>query len=352
MRTVSWDFDKNELCLIDQRRLPASFEVASLRTSLEVAEAIKNMTVRGAPAIGVTAAFGLALAARESAARDSAGLYADMQASAAMLQSTRPTAVNLAWALERELRVIKDQLEVSNPQELRALALEEAQRIADEDVEINKRMGAHGAALIDNGDTIIHHCNTGALAVVDWGTALGVIRSAHAQGKHIHVLVDETRPRLQGSRLTAWELQQYGIPFEIISDNMAGYFLHSGQAQKVFFGADRIAANGDVANKIGTYMLALAAHDNSIPVYAVAPTSTIDLSLPDGSLIPIEERDQEEVLGLQFHGELVAPHGSRARNPAFDVTPNRLITAIVTENGIVYPPFEKNLPLIFQHEGY
>ena len=321
MRTVFWDFKKNELCLIDQRRLPASLEVVSLHTCLEVAEAIKNMTVRGAPAIGATAAFGLALAARESTALDAAALYADIQAAAAILHSTRPTAVNLAWALERELRVIKNRLQDKNPQELRELTLEEAQRIADEDVEINKRMGEHGAALIDDGDTIIHHCNTGSLAVVDWGTALGVIRSAHAQGKRIHVLVDETRPRLQGSRLTAWELQQYGIPFEIISDNMAGYFLHSGQAQKVFFGADRIAANGDVANKIGTYMLALAAYDNGIPVYSVAPTSTIDLLLTDGSLIPIEERDPDEVLGIEFHGELVAPRGARARNPAFDVTP-------------------------------
>jgi methylthioribose-1-phosphate isomerase len=346
MRTVFWDFKKHELCLIDQRRLPASLEVVSLQTCREVAEAINNMTVRGAPAIGVAAAFGLALAARESPARDSAGLYTDLQAAAVILQSTRPTAVNLTWALERELRVIKQRLVVNDPEELRALALEEAQRIADEDVEINKRMGAHGAALIDDGDTIIHHCNTGALAVVDWGTALGVIRSAHEQGKRIHVLVDETRPRLQGSRLTAWELQQYGIPFEIISDNMAGYFLHSGQAQKVFFGADRIAANGDVANKIGTYMLALAAYDNGIPVYSVAPTSTIDLLLTDGSLIPIEERDPDEVLGIEFHGELVAPRGARARNPAFDVTPNRLITAIITENGIVYPPFDKNLPLM------
>jgi methylthioribose-1-phosphate isomerase len=346
MRTVFWDFEKHELCMIDQRRLPASLEVVTLRTYLEVVEAIKNMTVRGAPAIGAAAAFGLALAASKSVARDATGFFADMQAAAAILKSTRPTAVNLAWALERQLQVIKEQLEDKNLAELRDLVLEEAQRMADEDVEINKRMGVHGASLIDDGDTIIHHCNTGALAVVDWGTALGAIRSAHDQGKQIHVLVDETRPRLQGSRLTAWELQQYGIPFEIISDNMAGYFLHSGQAQKVFFGADRIAANGDVANKIGTYMLALAAQDNGIPVYSVAPTSTIDLSLRDGSLIPIEERDPDEVLGLQFHGELVAPHGAKARNPAFDVTPNRLITAIVTENGIVYPPFDLNLPLI------
>jgi methylthioribose-1-phosphate isomerase len=345
MRTVFWDFEKHELCLIDQRRLPASLEVATLHSYLDVAEAIKNMTVRGAPAIGAAAAFGLALAARDSTARDSSGLFADMQAAAKILQSTRPTAVNLGWALDRELRAISTLLDEKNLENLRSMALEEAQRIADEDVEINKRMGVHGAALIDDGDTIIHHCNTGALAVVDWGTALGVIRSAHDQGKHIQVLVDETRPRLQGSRLTAWELQQYGIPYEIITDNMAGYFLYSGKAQKVLFGADRIAANGDIANKIGTYMLALAAYDNGIPVYAVAPTSTIDLSLRDGSLIPIEERDPEEVLGLQFHGELVAPHGAKARNPAFDVTPNRLVTAIVTENGIVYPPYDINLPL-------
>jgi methylthioribose-1-phosphate isomerase len=227
---------------------------------------------------------------------------------------------------------------------LRQFVLEQAQRIADEDVEINKRMAEHGAALIDDGDTIIHHCNTGALATVDWGTALGVIRTAHEQGKKIHVLVDETRPRLQGARLTAWELDQYGIPYEIISDNTSGYFLKAGKAQKVFFGADRVAANGDVANKIGTYMLALAANDNGVPAYAVVPTSTVDLSLAHGDLIPIEERDPEEVLGLEFHGERVAPIEAQARNIAFDVTPHRLITGIVTENGVVYPPFEINLP--------
>jgi len=226
---------------------------------------------------------------------------------------------------------------------LRNSILTEAQRIADEDVEINKRMAEHGATLIEDGDTIIHHCNTGALATVDWGTALGVIRTAHEQGKHLHILVDETRPRLQGARLTAWELEQYGIPYEIISDNMAGHFIHTGQVQKVFFGADRVAANGDVANKIGTYMLSLAAYDNQVPAYAVVPTSTIDLSLKSGNLIPIEERNQDEVLGLQFQGEPVAPRQAKARNPAFDVTPNRLITAIVTENGIVYPPFDDNL---------
>ena len=221
--------------------------------------------------------------------------------------------------------------------------LEQAQKIADEDVEVNKRMARHGADLIDSGDTIIHHCNTGALATVDWGTALGVIRMAHEQGKRVHVLVDETRPRLQGARLTAWELEQYGISYEIISDGMAGHFLQTGAAQKVLFGADRVAANGDVANKVGTYMLALAAHDNGVPAYAVVPTSTIDLSLRDGSQIPIEEREPGEVLEIQFRGEQIAPDGARARNPAFDVTPHRLISAIVTENGIVRPPYEANL---------
>ncbi len=341
MRTVFWE--DNTLKMIDQRLLPTSLEVISLHTYKEVSKAIKNMAVRGAPAIGAAAAFGMAMAAFESHAQSPGALLVDLEAAAKTLKAARPTAVNLAWAVEREIRAIKDELDEKSLEELRVLALEEAQRIADEDVAVNKRMGQHGAALIEDGDTIIHHCNTGALAVVDWGTALGVIRTAHEQGKRVHVLVDETRPRLQGARLTAWELQQYGIPFEIISDDMAGHFLHTGQAQKVLFGADRIAANGDVANKIGTYMLSLAAQDNGVPVYSIAPTSTIDLAFADGSQIPIEERDPDEVLGIQFHGERVAPKGAKARNPAFDVTPNRLITAIVTENGVVYPPFEVNL---------
>jgi methylthioribose-1-phosphate isomerase len=313
-----------------------------------VAQSIQDMTVRGAPAIGAAAAFGLALAGYESKATSTLSLLADLQAASRLLKSARPTAVNLAWAVERVMAVVERMKEERSVDELRQLALDEAQRIADEDVEINRRMAEHGAALIEDGDTIIHHCNTGALATVDWGTALGVIRTAHEQGKRIHVLVDETRPRLQGARLTAWELEQYGIPYEIISDNMAGYFLKSGGAQKVLFGADRVAANGDVANKIGTYMLALAAHDNHVPVYAVVPTSTIDLSLAHGDLIPIEERDPGEVLDIQFHGEPVAPKNARARNPAFDVTPNRLLTGIVTENGVVLPPFEINLVKNFE----
>jgi methylthioribose-1-phosphate isomerase len=346
MRTVFWEDE--QLKMIDQRILPNRFEVVSLRGHRSVAQSIQDMTVRGAPAIGAAAAFGLALAGYESKATSTLSLLADLQAASRLLKSARPTAVNLAWAVERVMAVVERMKEERSVDELRQLALDEAQRIADEDVEINRRMAEHGAALIEDGDTIIHHCNTGALATVDWGTALGVIRTAHEQGKRIHVLVDETRPRLQGARLTAWELEQYGIPYEIISDNMAGYFLKSGGAQKVLFGADRVAANGDVANKIGTYMLALAAHDNHVPVYAVVPTSTIDLSLAHGDLIPIEERDPGEVLDIQFHGEPVAPKNARARNPAFDVTPNRLLTGIVTENGVVLPPFEINLVKNFE----
>ncbi len=340
MRTIYWEND--QVKMIDQRLLPNRLEIVACKTHAEVARAIKDMTIRGAPAIGAAAGFGLALAARESSARTPRELLTDLQAASTLLRSARPTAVNLGWALDRVMRSAKSP-DLANADEIRQIVLFEAQRIADEDVEINKRMAEHGATLIDDGDTVIHHCNTGALATVDWGTALGAIRMAHEQGKHVHVLVDETRPRLQGARLTAWELEQYGIPYEIISENAAGHFLQTGQVKKVLFGADRVAANGDVANKIGTYMLSLAAFDNRVPAYAVVPTSTIDLSLAYGGQIPIEERNPDEVLGIQFHGEPVAPREAEARNPAFDVTPNRLISAIVTENGIVRPPFDVNL---------
>jgi len=340
MRTIFWEDD--QVKMIDQRILPNALEIVACKTHQEVAHHIKDMTIRGAPAIGAAAAFGLALAARESSAPTPRDLLADLQAASTLLHAARPTAVNLAWALARITRFAESNSHL-NADGLREAILSEAQRIADEDVEINKRMAEHGATLINDGDTIIHHCNTGALAAVDWGTALGVIRTAHEQGKRIHVLVDETRPRLQGARLTAWECEQYGIPYEIISDNMAGHFLKAGEVQKVFYGADRVAANGDVANKIGTYMLSLAAHDNNVPAYAVVPTSTVDLSLQHGGLIPIEERNAEEVLGIYFQGQPVAPRNAKARNPAFDVTPNRLVTAIVTENGVVYPPFDVNL---------
>lgn len=325
--------------MINQRALPERLEYVVCKDAAQVAEAIVNMTVRGAPAIGVAAAFGLALSGIQSKASNVADWRADLQTSARLLRASRPTAVNLAWAVERLLRIAEQDEALAS---LRELLLNEAQKMAEEDVAINRRMAEVGSILIQDGDTIIHHCNTGSLATVEWGTALGVIRLAHEQGKRLFVLVDETRPRLQGARLTAWELQQYGIPFAIISDGAAGYYLQTGQAQKVMYGADRVAANGDVANKIGTYMLALAAHSNGVPVYAVVPSSSVDLSLASGKLIPIEERDPHEVLDIQINGEKVMPSGAAARNPAFDVTPNACLTGIVTEKGIVFQPFADN----------
>ena len=346
MRTVSWNAATSEVLLIDQRLLPGRFEVRSYSDAPALAQAIRDMVVRGAPAIGITAAYGLALAAIHSKAVAPDGLRAELEDAARVLRASRPTAVNLFWAIERML--LAAQTPAATVAGLQAHLLETAERMADEDVEINQRMARNGAELIEDGNTIIHHCNTGELAAVDWGTALGCIRMAHEQGKKIHVLVDETRPRLQGARLTAWELSQYSIPYDIIADNAAGYFLRSGQVKKVFYGSDRVAANGDVANKIGSYMLALAARHNDVPVYAVMPFSTIDMSLASGDLIPIEERDASEVLNIQIAGERVAPEGASARNPAFDVTPHELITALVTEKGVVYPPFKTNLPRILQ----
>ena len=342
MRTVKWEADGPAVRMIDQRLLPGEVVMIDLRTVDEVKQAIRDMAVRGAPAIGASAAYGLALAAAVSEATDSELMWRDLELASETLAASRPTASNLVWALERmnsRARAASDQ----SPQAIRQLMLEEAQRIADEDVENNKAMGSFGAELIQDADTVIHHCNTGALATVDYGTALGAIRAAHEQGKQVHVLVDETRPRLQGAKLTAWELEQYGVPYEIISDNAAGYFLSRGHVAGCFVGADRVAANGDVANKIGTYMLALAARDNEVPFYAVVPTSTIDLSLPSGADIPIEERDPGEVLNLEHEGRPIAPENSKARNPAFDITPNRVVTAIVTEVGVMRPPYEETL---------
>jgi methylthioribose-1-phosphate isomerase len=341
MRTLEWNYQENHLEMIDQRLLPGELKMVELKTYQEVAIAITDMVVRGAPAIGASAGFGMALAAFKSKAVDRGELLNDLSMASEYLFNSRPTAVNLEWALKRMMSFSEKQ--AGSVQELKAQILEEAQRIADEDVEINKRMSENGAALIQPGETVIHHCNTGALATVDWGTALGVIRTAHEQGKNIKVLVDETRPRLQGSRLTAWELERYEIPYHIISDNSAGYFLSKGEVQRVFVGADRVAANGDTVNKIGTYMLALAAKDNNVPFYVVAPSSTIDFELSKGDRIPIEERDEAEVLDIQRNGKRLSPKGAHARNPAFDLTPKHLITGIVTEHGVIEAPFDKNL---------
>ncbi len=334
MKTLRWE--DGALKLIDQTRLPLEFAVVECRTYQEVADAIRVMIVRGAPAIGVAAAFGFALGALQSKARDRGELLAELSGVTETLRQTRPTAVNLFWALQRMNAVA--QSADGDLAEMRRAILSEAHEMAREDEERNRCIGAFGAELVRDGDTILTHCNAGALATVDYGTALGVVRAAHEQGKRIHVLVDETRPFLQGARLTAWEMEQAGIPATLITDNMAGHFMSRGRIDVVVVGADRIAANGDVANKIGTYSVAVLAKENGIPFYVAAPTSTVDLSLKSGQEIPIEERSESEV--LYINGKRIAPEGISAAHPAFDVTPNRYVTAIVTEQGVVRSPYQ------------
>jgi len=338
MRTIEWHDGK--VRMIDQQRLPQELIILEYTDYKGVADAIKTMKIRGAPAIGAAAAFGLALAAVHSSAASPQELLTELDQAAEVLGKTRPTAVNLFWAIRRMQDVAHDP-RWTTAEEITKALVREAQRIADEDVEINKRMGAHGAVLIQDGDNILTHCNAGALATVDYGTTLGVVRAAHAQGKRIHVWVDETRPFLQGARLTAWELLQAGIPATLITDNMAGHFMSRGQVDIVLVGADRIAANGDVANKIGTYSLAVLAKENGIPFYSVAPTSTVDLNITNGADIPIEERDPHEVTHIR--GIPITAEGVQAAHPAFDVTPHRYVTGIVTEMGIIYPPFALGL---------
>lgn len=337
MRTIEWIPESQQVKLIDQRQLPVELTYLYCSSAEEMAEAIRTMAIRGAPALGVAAAYGLALTALQTKNLAPDEVINRLKAAGALLESSRPTAVNLSRGVRKCLALI-DQPDFSTDR-AGEIFLAEAESMAEEDVRVNQKLAENGAALINDGDTILHHCNTGALAGVDWGTALGAIRLAHEQGKRIHVLVDETRPLLQGARLTAWECEQYGISYEIITDNMAGYFLRRGDVDRVFFGADRVAANGDVANKVGTYMLSLAAHESAVPVVCVFPTSTLDAHTPSGEQIQIEERDPAEVLEIQFKGKRVTPAGAKARNPAFDITPRKLITYYVTENGIITPPF-------------
>ena len=334
------EYENGLLKLIDQTKLPLEYSVVECRTYGEVAQAIKNMIVRGAPAIGVAAAYGLALGAANSRAENRDEFLREISEISEILRQTRPTAVNLAWALKRIAGVAESVR--GNLDDIRDAMLSEAHRMAIEDEERNRRIGAYGAELVQDGDVILTHCNAGALATVDYGTALGVIRAAYQDGKRIRVLVDETRPFLQGARLTAWELQQAGIPATLITDNMAGHFMYRGKVDMVVVGADRISANGDVANKIGTYSVAVLAKENGIPFYVAAPTSTIDLSVRSGQEIPIEERREEEV--LYINGRRIAPEGFGAAHPAFDVTPARYVTAIITENGVARPPYEFTLP--------
>ncbi len=338
MRTIWWE--DGVVRMIDQRLLPGRLEVPAYSSYQEVAWAIKEMVIRGAPAIGAAAGFGMALAARQSQAASRVALLADLAHAGEVLKAARPTAVNLAWGVERLWRRAQDP-KLDTVDAIRAALLAEAQALADEDVEVNRRMGKNGAAVIPDGARILHHCNTGSLATVEYGTALGVVRAAHEQGKRVHVWVDETRPRLQGARLTAWELMQDEIPMTLIADNAAGLLMRTGQVDVVLFGADRVAANGDVANKVGSYNIAVLARENGIPCYSVVPTSTIDLSLPTGDDIPIEERPAEEVTTIG--GVRIAPEHVAVYNPAFDITPHRYLTGIITEEGIVYPPFKEGL---------
>jgi len=331
---LRWAGDR--LVLVDQTRLPLEEVERTCATWAEVADAIRTLVVRGAPAIGVAAAFGVALAARRSGAREFEGLLVDLEEAIKGLGATRPTAVNLFWALERMRRL--SLAGRGRPlDEIRAGLLAEAQAILDEDLAANRAMGAHGAALVPPGARILTHCNAGALATAGYGTAVGVIRAAHAQGKVALVWVDETRPVLQGSRLTAWEMVKEGIPHRLISDVAAASVMQRGEVDLVVTGADRIAANGDTANKIGTYGVAVLARHHGIPFYVAAPFSTIDTAIASGASIVIEERDPAEV--RQLGGRQIAPAESPVYNPAFDVTPAELIAAIITERGVYRPPY-------------
>jgi methylthioribose-1-phosphate isomerase len=342
MRTVWWE--NGEVRLIDQLRLPQEVVVCSCRGADEVAEAIRSMKLRGAPAIGVAAAYGVVLAAAASTAGTVSALLGEIETAAALLRSTRPTAVNLAWGLDRMLRRARAIATSGDAASVRAGLLVEAEAMANEDIAANQAMGRYGAALVPDCANILTHCNAGALATVDWGTALGVVRTAHEQGKRLHVWVDETRPYLQGARLTAWELHELGIPCTLITDNMAGYFMQQGKVDLVIVGADRVAANGDFANKIGTYSLAVLANAHGIPFYSAAPISTVDMGIPDGTQIPIEERSSDEVTHIR--GVRIAAQGVRAAHPAFDVTPNRYLTALITEKGVIRAPFAETLARI------
>ena len=326
IETLRWF--NNRLEMIDQRILPAAFEYLSYYTASSVAEGIRSMVVRGAPAIGVAAAYGVALEALHLQEKSADEFKAGMETGFTVLAASRPTAVNLFWALQR-MRKVWESVATQTPPQVAQRLLAEAHEILAEDIRINKAMGAHGAALLKDGARVLTHCNAGALATAGWGTALGVFRSAVEAGKKISVIADETRPFLQGARLTAWEMVQENIPVTLITDNMSGHLMAHGEIDAVVVGTDRVAANGDVANKIGTYMVAVLAQRHNIPFYVACPLSTIDMNIASGADIPIEERSVEEVKGFRdYHW---AAEGVKIRNPAFDVTPAELVTGLITE---------------------
>ena len=338
--TVEWQGDS--VTMIDQRKLPATEVYVQCRTAQDVAKAIKTMVIRGAPAIGVAAAMGIALGMSKSKASGTKQFATEFQKTCDLMAGTRPTAVNLFWAIDRMKRMFADAAQAGcSVDELKQRLIAEALAIHDEDVESCRTMGAHGASLVPQTARILTHCNAGALATAGYGTALGVIRAAAEQGKTIAVLADETRPFLQGARLTAWELVKDGIDTTVITDNMAASMMRLGHIDLVVVGADRIAANGDVANKVGTYGVAVLAKEHGLPFYVAAPMSTIDLNTPDGTAIPIEERPEREV--THVGSSRLTPVGASIRNPAFDVTPAKFVTAIITERGIARPPYQESL---------
>lgn len=336
--SVIWKDDA--VSMIDQRLLPQQTKYLEYRTYQGVADAIRTMVIRGAPAIGAAAAYGLALAVIHGSGSDMTARQEELDQAAQVLRQSRPTAVNLFWAIERILKRVK-QIAPQTVEELNSVVLAEAHAIFEEDALMCKKMSINGLAIVPDSANIIHHCNTGALATVAYGTALGVIRAAHENGRKIFVYVDETRPRLQGARLTSWELKELGIPHAVIADNASGYMMKWRKVDLALVGCDRIAANGDVANKIGTYNLAIVARAHGVPFYSVGPTSTIDLSTLSGDLINIEERDADEVTHIGV--EQIAPDGVQVINPAFDVTPAEYLTGIITEEGIAYPPYQDSL---------
>ena len=343
VETLRWRDGRLEL--IDQRRLPLEFDYVACETAAQVADAIRDMVVRGAPAIGCTAAYGVALESQRHAQASRSQFDAALERSFEVLAASRPTAVNLFWAIERMRRCHAQNRSGSTQAEAKAL-LDLARRIQIDDVEINRAIGRHGAALIADGARVMTHCNAGALATAGHGTALGVIRSARDAGKRVSVIANETRPYLQGARLTAWEMVQENIPVTLVTDNMAGHLMQQRRVDVIVVGADRIAANGDTANKIGTYTVAVLAERHHIPFYIAAPLSTIDLAIADGSAIPIEERDPAEVTG--FRGVRCAPEGVSVANPAFDVTPASLITGLITEKGVIERPDAAKIRALFK----
>jgi len=349
IRTIFWDDDA--VVMIDQNALPLEEKVLVCRDYRQVVASIKDLTIRGAPAIGVAAAMGIALGTLHIVSTSQEPFSAAFEDICAEFSQTRPTARNLFWAIERMKRCFAAAFSSGghSPDTIKQTLIDEAIRICEEDIAINRAIGFNGRSLIQDGDSILTHCNAGALATAGYGTALGVIRAAYEEGKRLHVFIDETRPVLQGARLTAWELMKENIPATLITDNMAGFLMKQGKIQKVIVGADRIAANGDTANKIGTYSLAVLAAAHQIPFYIAAPLSTIDMNIETGQAIPIEERDAAEV--TEFRGAKTAPEGIPVYNPAFDVTPDRYITAIITEIEVITPPFKANLKRLFRNKS-